>query len=71
MTCACIKLASHAHNSHVAGTAPLGPDSGMPVAMEGEEQSPEEAEQALAKAITDRIAAIDAQLGKLGMLQVH
>lgn len=43
----------------------------MPVAMEGEEQSPEEAEQALATAITDRIAAIDAQLGKLGMLQVH
>lgn len=54
---------------HAAGNAPLRPDSGMPIAMEGEEQSPEEAEQALAQAITERIAAIDAQLGKLGMLQ--
>lgn len=38
--------------------------------MDGEEQSPEEAEQALTQAITDRIATIDAQLGKLGMLQI-
>ena len=52
------------------GNAPLRPENGMPVAMDGEEQSPEEAEQALKQAITDRIATIDAQLGKLGMLQI-
>lgn len=52
------------------GKAPLKPENGMPVAMEGDEQSPEEAEQALAEAITARIAAIDAQLGKLGVLHI-
>ena len=54
-----------------AGNAPLTPEKGLPVAMDGQEQSPEEAEQALAEAITARIEAIDAQLGKLGMLQLQ
>ena len=44
------------------------PGNGVPVAMENEEQTPEEVEQALTKALTDRIASLDAQLAKLAVL---
>ena len=48
---------------------PLLPGHGMPVAMENDEQTPEEAEQALTEALTTRIASLDAQLAKLGILK--
>ena len=48
---------------------PLTPGNGIPVAMENDEQSPEEAEQALTEALTTRIADLDAQLAKLGVLR--
>ena len=44
------------------------PGNGVPVALESDEQSPEEAEHALAEALTARIASLDAQLAKLGVL---
>lgn len=51
------------------GKMPLTPGNGIPVAMENDEQSPEEAEQALTEALTTRIADLDAQLAKLGVLR--
>ena len=77
LSCACFAALLHACKLPnygliaSAGNASLKPENGMPVAMDGEEPSPKEAEQALAEAITARIAAIDAQLGKLGMLQIQ
>ena len=52
----------------VTGRSPLLPGSGVPVALENNEQTPEEAEQALTEALTARIASLDAQLAKLGVL---
>lgn len=51
------------------GKMPLLPGNGMPVAMENDDQTPEEAEQALTEALTARIASLDAQLAKLGILK--
>ena len=48
---------------------PLTPGNGIPVALENDEQSPEEVEQALTEALTARIASLDAQLAKLGLLK--
>jgi hypothetical protein len=48
---------------------PLLPGNGVPVAMENDEQTPEEAEQALTEALTARITSLDAQLAKLGILK--
>lgn len=50
------------------GRLPMLPGNGVPVALENDEQSPEEAEHALAEALTARIASLDAQLAKLGVL---
>lgn len=52
----------------VTGRAPMLPGNGVPVALENDEQTPEEAEQALTEALTTRIASLDAQLAKLGVL---
>jgi len=52
-----------------AGKMPLLPGNGVPVAMENDEQTPEEAEQALTEALTARITSLDAQLAKLGILK--
>lgn len=52
----------------VTGRAPMLPGNGVPVALENDEQTPEEAERALAEALTARIASMDAQLAKLGIL---
>lgn len=52
----------------VTGRLPMLPGNGVPVALENDEQTPEEAEQALTQALTTRIASLDAQLAKLGML---
>ena len=54
--------------SDKTGRPSMAPGNGIPVAMENDEQTPEEAEQALAEALTARIASLDAQLGKLGIL---
>jgi len=51
------------------GKMPLLPGNGIPVAMENDEQTPEEAEQALTEALTARITSLDAQLAKLGILK--
>ena len=51
------------------GRMTLVPGNGVPVAMENDEQSPEEAEQALAEALMARISSLDAQLAKLGSLK--
>lgn len=52
----------------LTGRAPMLPGNGVPVALENDEQTPEEAEQALTEALTARIASLDAQLAKLGIL---
>lgn len=52
-----------------AGKMPLLPGNGVPVAMENDEQTPEEAEQALTEALTARITSLDGQLAKLGILK--
>lgn len=54
--------------SDVTGRAPMLPGNGVPVALGNDAQTPEEAEQALTEALTARIASLDAQLAKLGML---
>lgn len=54
---------------HPTGRMTLVPGNGVPVAMETDEQSPEEAEQALAEALMARISSLDAQLAKLGSLK--
>ncbi|DBA71639.1 TPA: putative uncategorized biosynthetic cluster [Trebouxia sp. C0005] len=51
------------------GKMPLLPGNGVPVAMENDEQTPEEAEQALTEALTARITSLDGQLAKLGILK--
>lgn len=69
---ACIDSCLHFHNVvctlGASGRLPMLPGNGVPVAMENDEQTPEEAEQALAEALTARIASLDAQLAKLGVL---
>lgn len=52
----------------VTGRLPMLPGNGVPVALENDEQSPEEGEHALAEALTARITSLDAQLAKLGVL---
>ena len=64
---------SHSHYIHVTmfgatGRLPMLPGNGVPVALENDEQTPAEAEQALTEALTVRIASLDAQLAKLGIL---
>ena len=58
----------HVRMFAVTGRLPMLPGNGVPVALENDEQTPEEAEQALTEALTARIASLDAQLAKLGIL---
>ena len=59
---------THVHMFVVTGRLPMLPGNGVPVALENDEQTPEEAEKALTEALTARITNLDAQLAKLGIL---